>query len=87
MKWQKKVFFHLFDLAVTNFHAMYKEKTGSHMSLADFQLELIKQIIEEFLKEHRSKKDGRSSGNVSIRLVGRRFPKLIPAVPGGKNNS
>ncbi|KAF2890070.1 hypothetical protein ILUMI_16103 [Ignelater luminosus] len=79
MKWHKKVFFHLVDLAVTNFHAMYKEKAGSHMSLADFQLEL--------LKEHRSKKDGRPSGNVSIRLVGRRFPKLIPAVPGGKNNS
>lgn len=56
MKWYKKVFFHLVDLAVTNSHAMYKVKTGSHMSLADFQLELVRQIIEKFLKEHRSKR-------------------------------
>ncbi|KAF2885232.1 hypothetical protein ILUMI_20951 [Ignelater luminosus] len=86
MKWYKKVFFHLVDLAVTNSHAMYKVKTGSHMSLADFQLELIRQIIEKFLKEHRSKKYGRPCGDVPIRLVGRHFPKLIPAVPGGKKN-
>ncbi|KAK9680279.1 Transposase IS4 [Popillia japonica] len=87
IKWYKKIFFHLLDLAVTNSYAMYNVKTGNRISLADFQLELIRQIIEKIFKDERPRKPGRPSGDVPIRLVGRHFPKLIPAVPGGKQNS
>ncbi|KAK9701406.1 Transposase IS4 [Popillia japonica] len=80
IKWYKKIFFHLPDLTVTNSHAMYKVKTGNRISLADFQLELIRQIIEKLFKDERPRKPGRPSGDVPIRLVARHFPKLIPAV-------
>ncbi|KAK9700714.1 Transposase IS4 [Popillia japonica] len=77
IKWYKKIFFHLLDLAVTNSYAMYNVKTGNRISLADFQLELIRQIIEKIFKDERPRKPGRPSGDVPIRLVGRHFPKLI----------
>ncbi|KAG5891125.1 hypothetical protein JTB14_022237 [Gonioctena quinquepunctata] len=37
IKWYKKVFFHLLDLAVLNSHVVYKMKTGENIALLDFQ--------------------------------------------------
>lgn len=88
LKWYKKLFFHLVDLVVVNAHAMYKVKTGQHITLASFQLELIRQLIAKYQKEEKQPKGGRpSSGDIPDRLKGRHFPQLVPPVPGGKQNS
>lgn len=88
LKWYKKLFFHLVDLAVVNAHAMYKVKTGQHITLASFQLELIRQLIVKYQKEEKQPKGGRpSSGDIPNRLKGRYFPQLVPPVSGEKQNS
>ncbi|KAG5863717.1 hypothetical protein JTB14_034448 [Gonioctena quinquepunctata] len=50
IKWYKKVFFHLLDLAVLNSHVVYKMKTGENIALLDFQRQLVKSIIDKHRK-------------------------------------
>lgn len=38
IKWYKKLFFHFEQYCVVNAYSMYKINTGSHISLANFQL-------------------------------------------------
>lgn len=84
----EEIFFHLIDLLLINAHAMYKAKTGKHISLADFQLELTRQLIDKYLQEEKNVKIGRPSAKAApMRLISRHFPQLVPAVPGGKKNS
>lgn len=90
LKWYKKLFFHLVDLAVVNAHAMYKVKRRENISLAAFQLELIRQLISRYQEKETktTNKGGRpSSGDIPLRLTARHFPQLVPPVPGGKQNA
>lgn len=48
MKWYKKLFFHIFDMSVLNAYSAYKTVTGKHISLADFQLQLIRELILKY---------------------------------------
>ncbi|KAK9685413.1 hypothetical protein QE152_g38028 [Popillia japonica] len=69
-KWYKKLFFHLADLAVVYAHAMYKVKTGINISLADFQLERIRQLISTYQTSKIKSKGGRpSAGDIPSRLI------------------
>lgn len=47
-KWYKKVFFHLLDMCLLNAHALDNFVKKKNRSLADFQLELISNILEEY---------------------------------------
>lgn len=47
-KWYKKVFFHIWDMALMNSHSLYKHVTKSNISIADFQLKLIYELLEKF---------------------------------------
>ncbi|XP_060859580.1 uncharacterized protein LOC132936818 [Metopolophium dirhodum] len=42
LKWYKKLFFHIIDMSMLNSYSAYKTVTGKHISLADFQLWLMK---------------------------------------------
>lgn len=87
IKWYKKIFFHLVDLAVLNTHAMYKVNTGKNISIADFQLQLTREIIAKYGQVRPTTKSGRpSSGDLPARLTARHFPQLLPAVDGGRKN-
>jgi len=48
LKWYKKVFFHLLDLAVYNTFVLYNRVTERNLFFANFHLCLIKQIFKKY---------------------------------------
>lgn len=89
MKWYKKIFFHYIDLMIVNAYSLYKIKTGENISLAEFQLTLIRELLEKYCRDaYKPSKKGRpSKGDNPLRLTGRHFLDVIPSVPGGKKAS
>lgn len=78
VKWHRKLFFHLLDIAVLNSYVLYKEKTGRNTQFHDFRLQLIRQIVAMYSKPKASR--GRPNGvDNPVRLVGRHFPTPIPS--------
>ncbi len=49
-KFYKKIFFHLFDLAIWNVFVIYKKVLGNGMTHLDFRLDLIRTIHQKHLK-------------------------------------
>jgi hypothetical protein len=83
MKWYRKFFFHLLDITVLNSHAVYNVRTGKNITLADFQLTLIREILQHYHTPRPTAKSGRpSSGDQPLRLTERHFPSPVP--PTGK---
>jgi hypothetical protein len=81
-KWYKKFFFHLLDITLLNSHALYKVKTRKNVTLADFQLALIREIFQNFHTPRSTSKSGRSvSGDQPRRLTERHFPIPVPPTP------
>lgn len=76
VKWYKKFFFHLFDLAVYNTFILYNYVTGRNLSFSKFHLYLIKQVLQKYSSgsPHTSKSKGKSSDNEPFRLTQRHFP-------------
>lgn len=81
VKWYKKLFFHLVDLSLLNSHVLYKTVTGKNISILDFQLQLVKQILEVYHVPQTDSRSGRRSadGDNPMRLTERHFVSLIPA--------
>jgi hypothetical protein len=48
LKWYRKFFLHLLDVTLLNSFAVFIEKTGQNIPLADFQLQLITEIIQKY---------------------------------------
>ena len=48
IKWYKKVFFHMVDMASINAYYLYKTKSSKSLQLKEFRLELIKSIIVKY---------------------------------------
>jgi len=46
MKWYNKIFMHLVDLCFLNSYSAYKTVSGKKIPIANFQLELIRQILD-----------------------------------------
>ena len=82
IKWYKKVFFHLLDLAILNSHAVYKMKTGENIPLLEFQKVLIKTLIEKYRKvKPRTSGSRPYDGHSPLRLIERHFPSTYPSKP------
>jgi hypothetical protein len=82
LKWYKKYFFHLLDITLLNSHALYNVKTRKNITLADFQLALIREILKNFHTPRPTSKSGRSvSGDQPRRLSERHFPIPVPPTP------
>lgn len=47
IKWYKKLFFHMVDLAMLNTQALYLTQSTDRVPLADFQLILIRKLFEK----------------------------------------
>ncbi|XP_067930888.1 piggyBac transposable element-derived protein 4-like [Watersipora subatra] len=47
LKWYKKLFFHLLDIATHNTHVVYKQNTGTTISALDFRLKLVDLLLNE----------------------------------------
>jgi hypothetical protein len=78
-------YFRLLDYSLLNAHVLYKVKTGENISLAQFHLTLVKQIVEKYFKEapRTSNKRGLDGDN-PVRLVARYFPSRLPKQQNGK---
>lgn len=48
LKLYKKLFFHIIDMNMLNAYSAYKTLTGKHISLADFQLTLVDDILQKY---------------------------------------
>lgn len=46
VKWYKKLFFHMVDLALLNAHALYSTQNTELKPLGDFQLEVIRKLFQ-----------------------------------------
>ena len=79
MKWYKKLFFRLMDLAVYNAYILYKYLYQDNLQLSNFRLELIKEVCSKYANKPTSSCS--RTINFSKRLVGRHFISSI----GGKN--
>ena len=51
IKWYKKYFFHLLDIAIWISYCLYKYKIGKDIPIATFHLELIRQILQKYHKD------------------------------------
>lgn len=85
IKWYKKLYFHLIDLSLLNSYSVYSTITGKKIPLAQFQLVLIKQIVEKY-KTVKTSKIGRPTSTTMepLRLVSRHFPSDVPPTKSGK---
>jgi hypothetical protein len=82
LKWYRKFFLHLLDITVLNSYTLFNVKTGNNISLADFQLQLIRQIIQNYHIPRQTSKRGRpSDGDQPLRLSERHFPSPVPPTP------
>lgn len=74
VKWYKKVFFHLIDMSLLNAQSVYKMKTGKNVSIADFQLLLVREILEKYHIDPPRPSTKRTADQDSpLRLIGRHF--------------
>lgn len=81
VKWYKKVFFHLLDMTLLNAHAVYKMKTGKDDPIAQFQLNLVKNIVSKYATEDISRQSSSRRGENAespLRLIARHFPNQLP---------
>ena len=75
MKWYKKLFFRLLDMAIYNAYILYKFVHNDTLQLSDFRLRLIKEICTKFAQE--TPVHGRPAINFHKRLVGKHFISSI----------
>ena len=92
LKWWKRVWFHILNVAILNAYVIYKMRTGKpHMSSRCFRREIVEKIVEEADPDlvptmKRRHGGGRPSTSDSVfRLQGRHFPSKI--VPVGKKKN
>ncbi|KAF2893788.1 hypothetical protein ILUMI_12384 [Ignelater luminosus] len=84
-KYYKKIFFHLFDLALLNSFVLYS-KTGGTKTALEYRMDIVKLIMEKYNHSEFCSATGRPSVTPTpLRLTGRHFPKYIPGTEK-KNN-
>lgn len=78
LKWYKKLIFHLLDLTVLNSNVLYDITSGKNVPIADFQLQLVKDIIAKHQKIKPRASTSRKSddGHSPLRLIERHFPAM-----------
>lgn len=88
LKWYKKLFFHMVDMSLLNAYSAYKTVTRNQISLADFQLKLINELILKYQREGAmtSNRRKKSMDTTEKRLSPdtRHFPELVPPTPSKK---
>ena len=74
VKWWKRVFFHLLDVAIVNSHILFKSVTGSKLSQLEFRVAVAKGLMEglERPRPHRSA----GTQALPLRLTERPFQSL-----------
>ena len=76
VKWWKRLFFHLLDVALVNSHILFKMATSSHMTQLDFRLAVAQGLVEGHEQHHR--RHHTPAPDIPLRLTERAFPEPIP---------
>jgi hypothetical protein len=80
IKWYKKLFFHLLDLASYDSYAIYRMQQRDTVAFSEFRLEIIRAVFEKYGSQ-RSTSVGRPMNQPApLRLTERHFPSYIPNV-------
>ncbi|GFN88742.1 PiggyBac transposable element-derived protein 4-like [Plakobranchus ocellatus] len=88
LKWWKKVFFHLFMLAVLNAFLVYKTTAVGKLSQKMFRRDLAKQLVQLLPGALVIRQPSLSVGESSLfRLTARHFPRLVLPKPGLKRQN
>ena len=74
VKWYKKLFFHILDMAILNSHSLYQTNSGKIVSLADFQLKLITQILEKYVDRTNNKRHAAPVSYTHLDVYKRQLP-------------
>jgi len=75
MKWYKKLFFHLLDVAVYNSYVLFQEVKKEKVQLREYRLKLIKKIATKYVIPSRFA--ARPRNQSFLRLTERHFSLLI----------
>ena len=76
VKWWKRAFCHLLDLALINSHVLYNTATSSHITQLDFRISVAKSMLEGLERPHHHHHLSRLE--IPIWLTERAFPDHIP---------
>ena len=76
VKWWKRAFFQLLDLALVNSHILYNTATSTHITQLDFRISVAKSMLEGLERPHH--RHHLSRLEIPIRLTERAFPEPIP---------
>ncbi|KAI4480732.1 hypothetical protein M0802_014124 [Mischocyttarus mexicanus] len=74
VKWYKKYFFHLLDIAIWNSYCLYKYKKIEDIPIAIFQLESIREILRKYHTPDVRQSDPKSADKYPLRLTARHLP-------------
>lgn len=78
VKWYKKLFFHILDMSLINSHSLYQNNSGKTLSLADYQLKVIRQLLQKYHTDRTPRRPSSLSSDSPLRLTGRHFPSYVP---------
>ncbi|CAF1671042.1 unnamed protein product, partial [Adineta ricciae] len=76
LKWYKKFFFHIVDMASINAFYLYKTQNLKNLQLKEFRLQLIKNIGSKY-GDQKQLSLGRLPTDPQLRLSARHFPSLV----------
>ena len=76
IKWYRKLFFYVLDVAVFNSYVVHRQLTGQDMTYHRFRENLVHQLMEEYHTARRPS-CGRPTLNTPLRLSARHFPTLV----------
>ncbi|CAF1556805.1 unnamed protein product, partial [Rotaria sordida] len=76
IKWYKKFFFHMVDMASINAFYLYKTQNSKNLQLKEFRLQLIKNVISKYGNQKRIS-IGRPPTDSPLRLSATHFPSLV----------
>ena len=80
VKWYRKLFFHLVDMAMLNGYNLYLVKTGNKPHLKNFRLAVIRQMLGKYAERSSANRGGRRSRERSPMRVGAaHFIDTLPA--------
>ena len=74
LKWYKKFFFHLLDISIWNAYCLYKFNTKKNISMSDYYLALITELLKQYSESRKYNSDTPSA--YLMRFKERHFPAL-----------
>ena len=91
LKWWRRLFFHLIDLAIVNAYILYllSPCSGRRLTHAQFRIELAKQLLMETVEESTAEQQRGPHSNPnppSSRLTGRHFPGKVSPTASGRQS-